>query len=116
MFRIARPLGPVQHDTHRIIAMPRYDYQCTTCGAAFEATQKMSDPALTTCTCGKEGQVTRMLSAGNGLIFKGSGFYITDYKNGGGSGSAAPAKSESPKASESAAPTCGAGACAACSD
>jgi predicted nucleic acid-binding Zn ribbon protein len=53
----------------------------------------MSDAVLTTCTCGKEGQVKRLLSAGSGLIFKGSGFYITDYKNANASGAPAPAAS-----------------------
>lgn len=99
--------------------MPRYEYQCVTCGVTFEATHKMSDPALTTCTCGKNGEVQRLLSAGNGLIFKGSGFYITDYKNGGSSSAPSPAasstKTEAPAAAP-AAPACGAGACGACSD
>jgi putative FmdB family regulatory protein len=104
--------------------MPRYDYQCVTCGATFEANQRMSDAPLTACGCGKNGEVQRLLSAGSGLIFKGSGFYITDYKNGSASGApasetAAPAKSEAPAASPAAAPSgpaCGAGACGACSD
>lgn len=104
--------------------MPVYEYHCNACGKDFEASQRMSDPPLTACTCGSEGQVHRLLSAGNGLIFKGSGFYITDYKNKGGeSGSStsssstktegnAPAKApEAP-----AAPSCGAGACPSCSD
>lgn len=97
--------------------MPVYDYQCQKCGKTFEATQKMSDANLTTCLCPEQGAVTRLLSAGNGLIFKGSGFYITDYKNGSSSGSSspAPAKSEAKSESSPAAPACGAGACGACS-
>lgn len=67
--------------------MPLYEYHCTACDTTFEANQRMSEDPLTTCTsCGEEGQVKRLLSSGNGLIFKGSGFYITDYKNGNSSG------------------------------
>lgn len=68
--------------------MPRYEYHCNACGQSFEATQRMSDASLTKClVCGAEGQVERLMSAGAGVIFKGSGFYQTDYKN---AGAAAP--------------------------
>jgi putative FmdB family regulatory protein len=97
--------------------MPLYDYLCTTCGKTFEVSQRMSDPALTHCQCGAKGTVKRQLNAGSGLIFKGSGFYITDYKNNGGGAKGGDSKpSESKPASESAAPSCGAGACPACAD
>lgn len=66
--------------------MPTYVYHCNSCNKTFEANQRMSDKALTTCTCGKEGQVERQLSAGSGVIFKGTGFYQTDYKGGNASG------------------------------
>lgn len=57
--------------------MPTYEYRCAE-GHAFECIQKMSEPALTVCTvCGAEA--VRAISGGAGLIFKGSGFYITDY-------------------------------------
>lgn len=57
--------------------MPTYEYRCAE-GHAFESIQKMSEPALTVCTvCGAEA--VRAISGGAGLIFKGSGFYITDY-------------------------------------
>lgn len=60
--------------------MATYEYKCTKCGHRFEAFQKMSDPPLKECPkCG--GPVERIISGGTGLIFKGSGFYITDYKN-----------------------------------
>ena len=74
--------------------MPTYAYHCNTCGKDFDRSQRMSDAALTECECGEKGQVSRQISAGSGLIFKGSGFYITDYKNGsnGGSKPSAPAK------------------------
>ena len=59
--------------------MPTYDYLCQACGK-FEAFQQMSEDAFTNCPkCG--GPVKRAISAGAGLIFKGSGFYITDYRN-----------------------------------
>ncbi|MEO5826778.1 MAG: zinc ribbon domain-containing protein [Gemmatimonadales bacterium] len=57
--------------------MPTYEYRCAE-GHAFECIQKMSEPALTVCTvCGAEA--VRAISGGAGLIFKGTGFYITDY-------------------------------------
>mgnify|MGYP000098861100 CR=1 FL=1 len=62
--------------------MPTYDYECTTCGHKFEARQSMKDPHLTDCpleSCA--GPVKRLIGAGSGLIFKGSGFYITDYRS-----------------------------------
>ncbi|HTL70246.1 MAG TPA: FmdB family zinc ribbon protein [Candidatus Eisenbacteria bacterium] len=59
--------------------MPTYDYRCLKCKKTFEQMQKMSDPPLKKCVrCG--GKVERLIGAGAGLIFKGSGFYITDYK------------------------------------
>lgn len=62
--------------------MATYEYKCAKCGDVFEAIQKMSDAALEKCPkCG--GQVERIISGGTGLIFKGSGFYITDYKKAG---------------------------------
>jgi len=69
--------------------MPTYEYQCSKCGETFEAFQRVSDPPLTDCPkCGAKGTVSRLVSAGAGLIFKGSGFYITDYKRGASSGGA----------------------------
>ncbi len=59
--------------------MPTYEYRCTLCQHRFEAFQKMSDAPIATCPqCA--GPVQRLMGAGTGLIFKGSGFYITDYK------------------------------------
>ena len=59
--------------------MPTYDYKCTKCGHAFEAFQKMTDKPLEKCPkCNKS--VKRLISSGTGIIFKGSGFYATDYK------------------------------------
>ena len=63
--------------------MPTYDYECTKCGHTFEAIQSMSDDALAKCpSCGKNG-LRRLIGGGLGVIFKGSGFYVTDNRSGG---------------------------------
>jgi len=59
--------------------MPNYDYKCNKCGYTFEFFQKMTDPKLSKCPRCK-GDVQRLIGAGTGIIFKGSGFYQTDYK------------------------------------
>lgn len=62
--------------------MPNYDYECQKCGDRFEVFQSMNDAKLTDCpgeAC--EGQVKRLLGTGGGIIFKGSGFYQTDYRS-----------------------------------
>lgn len=59
--------------------MPTYEYECAKCGHRFEKFQKMTDAPVKKCPkCG--GQPDRLLGAGGGIIFKGSGFYHTDYK------------------------------------
>ena len=60
--------------------MPTYDYQCLGCGHRFERFQPMSAEPVRSCPCCGKG-VRRLLSAGAGLIFKGSGFYITDHRS-----------------------------------
>ncbi len=62
--------------------MPTYEYICKDCGERFEHFQSMSSPPLEQhSSCEKEGSdVERVISGGTGLIFKGSGFYLTDYK------------------------------------
>lgn len=68
--------------------MPTYEYSCEKCKKDFEIFQSMKDDAFKTCpkeacrmkTWGK-GKVKRQLGSGAGLIFKGSGFYITDYRS-----------------------------------
>lgn len=61
--------------------MPTYEYECEACGHAFERFQSMSDEPIRTCPeCG--GAVRRLISAGGGLVFKGPGFYATDYRSG----------------------------------
>jgi putative FmdB family regulatory protein len=101
--------------------MPTYEYHCDACGFDFEKFQSMSAEPVRKCPhCGKN-KVKRLIGTGAGLIFKGSGFYITDYRdksyadkakadNGGGEskpaestpaasggGDAKPAKTEAPK-------------------
>ena len=80
--------------------MPTYDYECAKCGQEFEVFQSMKDAPLKKCPkCGKTG-VRRKVGSGAGLIFKGTGFYITDYKK--KSGEPAPVVSEAkPAATES---------------
>lgn len=68
--------------------MPTYEYICEKCGHHFDKFQSISAPPLTTCpkeVCPQErwgkGKTKRAISGGAGLIFKGSGFYITDYRS-----------------------------------
>jgi putative FmdB family regulatory protein len=94
--------------------MPTYEYRCPSCGTEFEKFQKMSDPPVAECPgCGAEAE--RRLSAGAGLLFKGSGFYITDYRGegykkaaaaekGGSSADAKPAADGKPAAESKPAP------------
>lgn len=93
--------------------MPTYDYVCTKCGHELEIFQSMKDAPLKKCPACKKQGLKRLLGTGAGLIFKGSGFYITDYKkksgapetakSGGekaGGEKTAPAKSESKAAAK----------------
>jgi putative FmdB family regulatory protein len=60
--------------------MPTYEYRCTACGHDFEKFQRMSEEPVAECPqCA--GRAERRLSGGAGLLFKGSGFYITDYRS-----------------------------------
>lgn len=61
--------------------MPTYEYLCPKCGHAFEQFQSMNDAPLKKCPKCKKTGVKRLIGGGAGLIFKGTGFYITDYKN-----------------------------------
>jgi putative FmdB family regulatory protein len=90
--------------------MPTYEYECTKCKKTFEAFQSMKDDAYKTCPREKcrmkswgKGKVKRLLGAGAGLIFKGSGFYITDYRSEGYKSAAKSdsSKAESPKSDSS---------------
>jgi putative FmdB family regulatory protein len=88
--------------------MPTYEYHCEKCGKNFDCYQSMKDPVFKVCPkehCRQKkwgkGKVKRQLGTGAGLIFKGSGFYITDYRSAGYKESA---KNESAAASPSKAP------------
>ena len=73
--------------------MPTYEYLCRQCNHRFEEFQSITASPLDTCPrC--SGEVERLIGTGTGLIFKGSGFYITDYKNSNGSASS-PSKPKS---------------------
>ena len=72
--------------------MPTYEYRCTACAHAFEEFQSITADPIELCPqCGKSA-LKRGLGGGTGMIFKGSGFYQTDYKKG---TSPSPAKSSS---------------------
>ncbi|MDR4492861.1 MAG: FmdB family zinc ribbon protein [Nitrospirales bacterium] len=63
--------------------MPIYEYECTSCGKRFEIKQKMSDPTVKTCdqfSCEKAQPVTKVISP-PAIMFKGSGWYVTDYSD-----------------------------------
>ena len=62
--------------------MPTYEYRCGKCGEAFERFQSITaDPVVDCPLCEGKETVERLISGGSGLIFKGSGFYITDYRS-----------------------------------
>jgi len=61
--------------------MPTYEYECKSCGYAFEVSQSMTAQPLKKCPkCSKP--VKRLIGSGSGIIFKGAGFYATDYRKG----------------------------------
>ena len=67
--------------------MPTYEYECKKCGHQFEVMQSIKDEPLKTCPKAEcpegtgRGRVQRLIGSGGGLLFKGSGFYITDYRS-----------------------------------
>jgi len=65
--------------TYNLNLMPTYEYRCKKCGYTFECLQSITDRPVRRCPKCK-GAVERLIGAGAGLIFKGSGFYETDYK------------------------------------
>ena len=81
--------------------MPTYEYHCRECGHSFDEYQLMTADALVVCpNCGKRA-LKRVMGTGGGLIFKGSGFYQTDYKKNGASPSTSPAKKDNPSGTTS---------------
>jgi putative FmdB family regulatory protein len=63
--------------------MPTYEYECSACGHRFEEFQSITAKSVTKCPICKKRKVKRLVSGGAGFIFKGSGFYITDYRSDG---------------------------------
>ncbi len=61
--------------------MPTYDYVCDGCGHAFELFQSMTDSPKKTCPECKKKKLRRLIGAGGAIVFKGSGFYQTDYRS-----------------------------------
>ncbi len=97
--------------------MPTYDYRCNACGHTFDELQSFSDPPLTKCPECKKNKLERLFGGGGAIIFKGNGFYETDYRrageNGNGNGKAdgeaakgesKETKAETPAASSDSAP------------
>jgi len=82
--------------------MPTYDYECKACGHAFEELQSFSEPPLTKCPKCRKNKLERLFGGGGAIIFKGSGFYETDYRRAGdakSNGESKPeAKTETPAA------------------
>ncbi len=79
--------------------MPTYEYLCKNCGHTFDILQTMKEEKLTKCPeCGEES-LQRLIGSGAGLIFKGSGFYLTDYvkKSEGGNAVSGTSKKETQK-------------------
>jgi putative FmdB family regulatory protein len=74
--------------------MPTYEYQCRQCGFETEELQSMSEAPLTRCPRCNTDNLVRILGGGAGLIFKGTGFYLTDYKKGSASPSGLTKKQE----------------------
>lgn len=61
--------------------MPTYDYQCRSCSHRFERFQPITEKPVRTCPQCERRTVRRLITGGGGLIFKGSGFYATDYRS-----------------------------------
>ena len=61
--------------------MPTYDYVCDGCGHAFELFQSMTDSVKKTCPECRKKKLRRLIGAGGAIVFKGSGFYKTDYRS-----------------------------------
>lgn len=65
--------------------MPTYEYSCDGCGHRFERFQKITQKPVRKCPSCEKSKARRLISAGGLLIFKGSGFYVTEHKRGGSS-------------------------------
>ena len=82
--------------------MPTYEYECQKCGQTFEEFQSITAAPLAECRQnGCRGKVRRLIGAGAGLLFKGSGFYITDYRSDGYKQAEKAAKESNPSSGKS---------------
>ena len=77
--------------------MPTYDYECSACGHRFEELQSFSEPVLTKCPQCKKNKLVRLFGGGGAIIFKGTGFYETDYRRAGQTNGDGKAEGEAPK-------------------
>ena len=89
--------------------MPTYQYECADCGHEFEKLQSMTDPKLKKCPKCGQSSLHRLIGTGSGIIFKGTGFYETDYKKKSEPSPAPSSSTDSPK--QQPAGSCGQGAC-----
>ena len=88
--------------------MPTYEYECSACSHGFEVLQSMLDKKLRKCpACGKM-TLKRLIGTGSGIVFKGSGFYETDYKRKGKK----PSEGKESSSDASSKPCCQGGSCA----
>src|SRR5437870_10922023 len=78
--------------------MPTYDYECKACGHTFDELQSFSEPPLTKCPACRKNKLERLFGGGGAIIFKGSGFYETDYRRAGAAKANGKADGDAPKA------------------
>jgi len=90
--------------------MPTYVYECSSCQNQFEVEQRISESPLTSCSCGSEGTVKRVIQP-IAVMFKGSGFHINDYKGSSAPATGGTATAEAPAATEAASCTGDKGTC-----
>lgn len=84
--------------------MPTYTYECSACGHRYDAFQSMKAEPDTECPrC--SGRVDRVFGAGTGIVFKGSGFYVTDYRKGGSGGDSSSSSSSNTSTSAASSPS-----------
>ena len=89
--------------------MPTYQYECQACGHDFEELQDMSAAKLTKCPKCHKNKLVRLIGGGSGMIFKGSGFYETDYKKKTGTPTSDKKDSPKPAAAATLPSSCGGG-------
>jgi len=87
------------YNSSGVVEMPTYEYECSSCKKIFEIFQSINDKPLKKCReCG--GKLKKLVSSGSGIIFKGAGFYETDYKRKKTESKTEKEKTESKKSSE----------------